>query len=218
MSLAEARWPAPIRTASHRRILVFGAGAENSGIPRHWAAAETRPGVRLLRDLSRETAQELASEVLAQREAGDTVVISIHWGSNWGHEIGRGQQAFAHALVDLGACDILHGHSSHHARAIEIYRGKPILYGCGDFINDYEGISGHEGYRGDLSAMYFADIGEADGTLEALTVVVFQMRRFRLRQASMRDVRWFQAEMNRHSQDYGVRFSLNRNGSLCAEP
>jgi len=217
-TLAGARLPALIQTAASSRIRVFGVGAESSGIPRHWAAGETSAGIWLLPDLSKETAPQLASEILAQRDAGDIAVLSIHWGSNWGHEIGTGQQAFAHALIDLGACDIVHGHSSHHARAIEIYRRKLILYGCGDFINDYEGISGHEEYRGDLPAMYLADVCEADGTLEALTVVLFQMRCFRLRRASMRDVRWFQAEMNRHSQEFGVQFSLNRNGSLCAEP
>ncbi|MFY9640626.1 MAG: hypothetical protein WCD20_20125 [Rhodomicrobium sp.] len=85
-----------------------------------------------------------------------------------------------------------------------------------DFINDYEGISGHEEYRGDLSAMYLAEIDKA-GTFEALTVVLFQMHRFRLRHASMRDVRWFQATLNRQSQDFGVRLLLDRHGSLCIE-
>jgi hypothetical protein len=27
-----------------------------------------------------------------------------------------------------------------------VYRGKLILYGCGDFIDDYEGIGGYEQY------------------------------------------------------------------------
>ena len=44
---------------------------------------------------------------------------------------------FAHRLIDLGAADIVHGHSSHHPLPIEVYRGKPIFYGCGDLINDF---------------------------------------------------------------------------------
>jgi poly-gamma-glutamate capsule biosynthesis protein CapA/YwtB (metallophosphatase superfamily) len=216
-SLAEARGPAVLATRNSRAIRVFGVGDESSGIPPHWAAREKQPGVWLLKDLSKESAQALAREVEARREDGDIAVISIHWGSNWGHEIGVAQRAFAHTLIDLSACDVLHGHSSHHARAIEIYRGKLILYGCGDFINDYEGITGHEEYRGDLSGMYLADIGDA-GTLEALTVAVFQMHRFRLRYASMRDLRWFQAALNRHSRDFGVHFLLNKDGSLYTEP
>ena len=56
------------------------------------------------------------------------------------------------------------GHSSHHALAIEIYCGKPILYGCGDFINGYEGNKSCEEYRADLSVMYLL---RGDGTRDA---------------------------------------------------
>lgn len=217
-NLEEAREPAVIRVHGSSRILIFAAGHRSSGIPWHWAAGRKSAGVNLLPDLSEETARELASEVQARREPGDIIVVSIHWGSNWGHEIPPEQRAFAHELIRLGACDILHGHSSHHARAAEIYRGKLILYGCGDFINDYEGIAGHEEYRGDLPAMYLADVNEADGTLEALTIVLFQMHRFQLRRASPEDVRWFQSTLNRYSHGLGVRFSLGADGSLFAKP
>ena len=108
--------------------------------------------------------------------------------------------------------DILHGHSSHHARAIEIYRQRLTLYGCGDFINDYEGIGGHEEFRGDLLPMYLPEVNEADGTLEALTIVLFQMRRFALRRASRQDAKWFRAEMNDKSST--VRLILRDDCSL----
>ena len=45
---------------------------------------------------------------------------------------------------------VVHGHSSHHPRPLEIYRGKPVLYGCGDLINDYEGIGGYERFHDEL--------------------------------------------------------------------
>ncbi len=217
-NLQEAREPAIVAGPGSSRICIFAAGHASSGIPGNWAATQERPGINLLPDLSEETARELACAVEAYRTPGAIIVISIHWGSNWGHEIPREQQAFAHALVNLGACDILHGHSSHHARAAEIYRGKLILYGCGDFINDYEGIPGREDYRGDLAAMYLADIDETDGTLEALSVSLFQMHRFRLRRASPRDMEWFQATMNRHSDGLGVRFFMKGDGNLFAKP
>lgn len=44
-----------------------------------------------------------------------------------------------------------------------MYRDRLILYGCGDFINDYEGIGGYESFRGDLRLMYFVDLDAADG-------------------------------------------------------
>ena len=213
-SLAEASQPAAIEIAGGGAILVFGMGVRDSGIPPHWAAGKDRAGVRLLPDLSARTAGKLASEIGARRRAGDIVIVSVHWGSNWGYAIPPSYRDFAHALIDLGACDILHGHSSHHARAIEVYRGKPILYGCGDFIDDYEGIRGYEEFRGDLSPMYLASVSDTDGTLEALTVELFQMRRFRLCRASLRDVKWFETNMNRHSQELGVCLSAERGGAL----
>jgi poly-gamma-glutamate synthesis protein (capsule biosynthesis protein) len=44
------------------------------------------------------------------------------------------QIRFTHRQIDEGV-DVVHGHSSHHPRPIEVYRGKLILYGCGDTID-----------------------------------------------------------------------------------
>src|ERR671917_1683668 len=43
---------------------------------------------------------------------------------------------FARAVLDRGA-DVYYGHSAHVFQGVEIYRGKPILYDTGDFIDDY---------------------------------------------------------------------------------
>lgn len=40
---------------------------------------------------------------------------------------------FCHQCIDAGA-DIILGHGSHILRGIEIYKGKPIFYGLGDFV------------------------------------------------------------------------------------
>jgi Bacterial capsule synthesis protein PGA_cap len=40
--------------------------------------------------------------------------------------VGSDQVRFAHRLID-GGVDVIHGHSSHHPRPIEVYRGKLIL-------------------------------------------------------------------------------------------
>jgi len=55
--------------------------------------------------------------------------------------------------------DIVHGHSSHHVKGIEVHRGKLILYGCGDFIDDYEGIKGYEAFRDDLVPARIINVG-----------------------------------------------------------
>jgi len=70
-------------------------------------------------------------------------------------------------LIDAGV-DPVHGHSSHHPRPIEVYRGKLISYGCEDTVNVYEGIKGFEAYRNELRLLYFASIEPDSGELITL--------------------------------------------------
>ena len=77
------------------------------------------------------------------------------------------QIRFAHRLID-GGVDLVHGHSSHHPRPIEVYRKKLILYGCGDLVDDYEGIGSHRGYRDDLRLLYLPRLDPVSGELVEL--------------------------------------------------
>lgn len=56
------------------------------------------------------------------------------------HDIPPQHRSLAHTLIDQGAANMVHFHSSHHPKAIEVYRHRLVLYGAGDLINDYEGI------------------------------------------------------------------------------
>ena len=85
------------------------------------------------------------------------IVASIHSNGNWGYDVSAAEIRFFHTLVEEGA-DIVHGHSSHHVKTVEFHHGHLVLHGCGDFLNDYEGISGYEEFRSDLRLMYFAEI------------------------------------------------------------
>ena len=164
-SAAQAEAPAIIEIAGMRRVLVFAFGSTTSGIPSDWAAGDAKPGVNLLEDLSDRTVAGIAARVQAAKRPGDLVVASLHWGGNWGYRIPPERRHFAQALIERAAVDIVHGHSSHHPLGIEIHRGKPILYGCGDFINDYEGISGYEEFRSDLTAMYLPTLSASTAGL-----------------------------------------------------
>ena len=159
---ARARQPAVVPVPGGGRAVIFSCGAVSSGIPAGWAATASRPGVDLLPDLSGAAADEVIARASAARQPGDVVVVSIHWGSNWGYDVDRDQARFAHRLIN-GGVDVIHGHSSHHPRPIESYRGKLILYGCGDCVDDYEGISGSQAYRDDLRLLYFASVGRTRG-------------------------------------------------------
>ena len=46
---------------------------------------------------------------------------------------------FAHAAIDEGA-DLVVGHGSHTVLGVEIYKGRPILYGVGNFLFQNETI------------------------------------------------------------------------------
>ncbi|WP_227966327.1 CapA family protein [Methylocystis sp. WRRC1] len=212
----EARRPAAIDVAGKARVVITSFALPSSGAPRHWAASCERPGVNLLPDLS-EHSVELVCEILRDvRRSDDIVIVSLHWGPNWGYDIPQDHQRFAHALIDRGEASIIHGHSSHHAKALEIYKNRLILYGCGDFINDYEGIAGYEQYRGDLSLMYFVDIDMSSGSLASLELTPLQIRRFRLERALPADAEWLAHKLNRESARYGVSLSKQSDESLIA--
>ncbi len=204
----EAEAPAAIPVGARGRVLVFAFAATTSGVPRAWAAAEKRPGVALLPDISRKTAAAIAERLTMVRRAGDIAVASIHWGGNWGYEIGAEETSFAHALVERGGFDLVHGHSSHHPKAIEIWGGKPILYGCGDFLNDYEGIEGYEEFRGDLRAAYLPRFEQASGRLVDFPLIPFRIRRFRLERASREEAAWLSRTLDRESARFSTRVFL----------
>jgi poly-gamma-glutamate synthesis protein (capsule biosynthesis protein) len=210
-SLEEARRPAVAEAAGDFRVVVHGFASETSGVPPIWAASDKCPGVNFLSDFSDATAAAIGQVVRALKRTGDVTIASIHWGSNWGYQVPREQVRFAHRLID-GGVDVVHGHSSHHPRPIEVYGNRLILYGCGDFINDYEGICGYEKYRADLALMYFPSFN-SDGALLQLRMVPMQIRKFRLNRAAPQDALWLRDTLARISADFGASVDI-QDGSL----
>lgn len=210
----EAAAPAVLRLPDGRRVLVYAFASTTSGTPRRWAATSDRPGVNLLADLSSVTADRIVDRINRERASDDLVVVSIHWGPNWGYEVDREQTNFAHTLIDRAGVSVVHGHSSHHAMAIELYNQGLIFYGCGDFINDYEGIAGYERYRGDLSLMYLVTINPSAGGVVGLDLVPLQMRQFRLVRAKEADIDWLQKTLDRESARFGTRIVKSDGGQL----
>jgi len=196
------------------RVIVLAFGAPSSGVPLEWSATEHDAGLNVLRDFSPRSVDRVAEAVRSVKEPGDIVVTSIHWGPNWGYEISPRELKFARRLIDEAGVDIVHGHSSHHAKAIEVYRNRLILYGCGDFLNDYEGIEGYDTFRDDLALMYLPTIRTSDGNLVALTIVPFVMRKFRLNRAAPADAARVCDTLNREGRQFGTRLQLNADRSL----
>jgi poly-gamma-glutamate capsule biosynthesis protein CapA/YwtB (metallophosphatase superfamily) len=214
LNLEEAESPALLEAGEKGRVVVFAFASETSGVPRDWGASENRPGVNLLEDLSEKTVHHIREKVKRVKQRGDIVVASIHWGGNWGYGISEEQKEFAHSLIDYAGIDVIHGHSSHHAKGIEVYRGKPVLHGCGDFLNDYEGISGYEDFRDDLGLMYLLSMQPRSGELIELRMIPTQIKRFRINPASQRDLKWLRDRLDRECQKLGARVELSNHNAF----
>jgi poly-gamma-glutamate capsule biosynthesis protein CapA/YwtB (metallophosphatase superfamily) len=216
-TLQDAAAPAILLTRSGSRVLVFGFGAGTSGVPADWEAGEDTPGVNFLEDLSDRQIARVAKAVAGAKRPGDLAIASIHWGGNWGYRVTAAQRRFAHALIDSAGVDGVHGHSSHHPKGIEVYRQKLILYGCGDFLNDYEGIKGYEEFRDDLAVAYLVRCSPSSGALLDLTLLPFQIRKFRLNRVSAPNFAWLQTVLNRESAKLGTRIARAEGNTLKAD-
>lgn len=195
----QAARPAVLHTRSGGRVLVFAFGCPSAGVPSHWAAGNGRPGVNFLADLGQGELERVGRDIRRWREPGDVVIVSVHWGANWGYAVPKAQRRFARGLIDQAGVDLVHGHSSHHAIGAEFHRGRLILHGCGDFINDYEGIRGHEETRPELAAAWLVEIDDDGKRCRGLEIVPFRRRKFRLERASRDDARWLAEMLSRES-------------------
>lgn len=167
----EANQPSLIEIKDKGRIVILAYAMYSAGLLNGWEAKPNKPG--------------------------DIVVFSLHWGSNWGYEIKPEETQFVHRLIDSAQIDVFHGHSSHHFKAIEVYKNKLILYGCGDFINDYEGIGGKEHFGSKFALMYFANLDTKTGDLLKLKISPMEKRNFKLNKLDTLQLKWVKERLNR---------------------
>jgi hypothetical protein len=116
------------------------------GVPTYeWAwATENIPGTAPLQEeVMREDIENLRSKV-------DVVMVMPHWGREYIAPPEPEQVELAHAVIDAGADLIVGGHA-HWPKGIEVYRGKPIFYGTGNFLFD-------QAWSEETSTGIFADI------------------------------------------------------------
>jgi poly-gamma-glutamate synthesis protein (capsule biosynthesis protein) len=217
-NIDEAMAPAVFDIAGKGRVLLFSFGDVSSGVPTSWRASTSRAGIHLLNNLSAKTVARLGQQINAYRHDKDIVIASIHWGGNWGYKIPTTHTRFARGLIDQAEVDIVHGHSSHHPKGIEIYRNKPIIYGCGDFINDYEGISGYEDFRSDLSLMYFITMNAGTGELVHFELVPTQIKNLRVNYTNRADAKWLADMLSWQGRKLNTRTYLSTDGTLRLVP
>jgi poly-gamma-glutamate synthesis protein (capsule biosynthesis protein) len=107
----------------------------------------------------------------------------------------------------------VHGHSSHHPKGIEVHEDRLVLHGCGDLLNDYEGIAGREEFRGDLVLAYLVGL-DPSGKLEHLDLLPYRIRRFRLERAAKEKAAWLRDTLDREGKVLGTAVELAGDGSL----
>lgn len=215
-NLAEASAPAVLPLTPDRRVLVIALGMPSSGIPHAWAATPERPGVHLVASPDEASLRHLAALLRDWRRPGDIAVASVHWGPNWGYAVPPAMRAFLQGLLTRAGFDLVHGHSTHHPAALELHGGGAILYGAGDFLNDYEGIGGYEAFRPQLTALYLAGFAPVPGGLASLRLAPFRIARFRLHAATAQEAAWLSGTLTRESAAFGTEVAVAAGGMLEA--
>ena len=164
-----------------------------------WEATADRSGVFYVpTDTNDGRFQHLTQLVQATGQSCDVVIVSAHWGPNWGYRPPPEHPPFAHALIEAGA-DIIFGHSGHVFRGIEIYQGKPILYCTGDFIDDY---AVDEIERNDQSFIFVVEWDE--GRLEKIVLYLTVIRDMRALRATGEEAREIASRMRTLCQELGT--------------
>ncbi|MDY3026802.1 MAG: CapA family protein, partial [Candidatus Faecivicinus sp.] len=104
---------------------------------------------------------DLRNAVQAARAKSDLVVVSIHWGEEKVYKTLKTQRRLGRLLVDAGA-DLVLGTHSHVYGGIELYNGKYIVYGLGNFC-----FGGHRN-PSEKNCMVFQQTFEFDGSGSAV--------------------------------------------------
>lgn len=105
-------------------VLGFGGVVPSPG----WIAGANHPGVANGYDT-----ESMVRAVRAADAQADLVIVSVHWGEELDTQPRGDDVARAHALIDAGA-DAIFGHHAHRLQPLEVYRGRPIAYGLGNFV------------------------------------------------------------------------------------
>lgn len=91
----------------------------------------SRPEIRTF--VHDEDLDALVGDVRRAKDAADVVFVSPHWGVHFSPAvIADYETEAARAAIDAGA-DLVLGHHQHILKAVQVYRGKVIFHGLGNF-------------------------------------------------------------------------------------
>ena len=157
LTLAEARRPA-LTTRAGKRVGLLSyncvgpregwAGPKNAGcaylkIISHYEPEGANPGgpPKVYTFADPDTVEAMQRDIAALRDQVDVLVVALHKGVvHTPAHIAMYETAVSRAAIDAGA-DIVVGHHAHITRGIEIWRGKPIFHGLGNFVTVTRALS-----------------------------------------------------------------------------
>jgi len=114
------------------------------------------------------------------REAVDVLVVALHWGEGIGDRMAEYQQPLAHAVIDAGA-DLILGTHPHSVYGVEVYRGRPILYSPGLYLDQ----TPRTGNSPEVQALY--DLLSPDSYIALATFGANGERRLRIVPTTLAD-------------------------------
>ncbi|MCB2078809.1 MAG: CapA family protein, partial [Novosphingobium sp.] len=195
-TILEASRPHRHELPDGQSIAVFSWALQDCGVRwAFWGATSDRPGINLAAAADSENAKYMAQAIRDQSRPEDLVIVTLHRGGNWVEAVPAAHRGLARYLIDKAGADVIHGHSAHHLLPFETYRGKPILYGCGDLINDYAPHPLDPRVRSDLTALFLVDIDRATHRLSRLHVQPLVRTAYRLKVPEREDRGWVRARI-----------------------
>jgi len=164
-----------------------------------------------LRTGNRSARRRVESALAAvHRRDPDLVVASLHWGPNWVVRPSDSQRRFARWLIDRGV-DVVHGHSAHVIQGVEVYRGRPIIYDAGDYVDDYlvkPDLHNDRSVRAELEIV--------DGRLDRLRLAPVEIVDERVERATGNVAAWVRERVRTLSAEFGT--AVEREGRGVSVP
>jgi poly-gamma-glutamate synthesis protein (capsule biosynthesis protein) len=178
-----------------------------------YAATADSPGTAHVEfDVDDDRSRSAVAGALARARATDPdlLVASLHWGPNMVTDPPPRFRSVARWLVDEGV-DVVHGHSAHVFQGVEVYRGRPVCYDTGDFVDDY---AVDPGLRNDRSFLFVLVVDD-DGTPARLDLVPTEIEDRAVEKAGGRVAAWSRDRMRALSRPFGTRFDRAGAGLSC---
>lgn len=147
----EAARKYPIIDVDGTKIAILGFG---SVLPQGFWAEEARPGVNPARGITAyvpvehdqpgtpcrvytfphpDDLKRMQKDIKEAKQKADLVFCSFHWGIHFKEAVITDyERYYAHFAIDAGA-DMVLGHHQHILKPVEVYNGKVIFYGLGNF-------------------------------------------------------------------------------------